>query len=737
MVGARHLTSISLAFRPMAPHTAVSLALSGAALVLLATRRSHGSRRFVGRALAAASALVGGIELYECLARRPILVDHLFSSAGPQLLTGLSVVVVAAGLLSLDVRTRRRGRAPAQYLALACAMIALVIIAGYVFQEPSLYDLTLPALPALGMALPSALALALLGIGLLCARPETGLMAIVVSRDLGGALARRFLLAVVLAPVAGLVGLAGEMFHLWEQEVAEALLSVTAMVVGVSLVVTTARSLNRLDAMRRQALEEVLEWKEFFDRAAWGAVLTSADGRILRANAEYATMHGYEPGELETLSVSRLLPDSRAMDVPALFARVCRLGHLRFEIERQRRDGTNFPAVVDATAVTRADGTVSHCVAYVQDISEQKAAERAQARLVAIVASSDDAILSSDANGVLLTANPAAERLFGYSSDELLGRSATVFLPPERQSEVATYLERIRRGEHVIGVETVRIRKDGTRFPAALTLSPVRDRDGRIAMVSSIVRDISRQKELERQREEWASLVAHDLRQPLSTIALHTQVLSKCVDRQDPASTEQVTESTQKILTATGRLDRMVDDLTDVSRIEANRLRIEVRPIDLEALIRDFIERTAPLTTGRPVRLSSRGSRRRVGVDPARIEQVLGNLVSNALKYGEPGSEVVVDVVWRKDEVEVAVTNHGHGIPPEEVGRLFSRFERTSEARASGAPGLGVGLYICRGLVEAHGGRIWVESAAHATTTFHFTLPAAAVAAPQPSPPVS
>jgi PAS domain S-box-containing protein len=737
MIGERHLTSISLAFRPMAPHTAVSLALSGTALVLLATRRSQGRRRSVGRALAGASAVIGGVELYECLSARPILVDRLLSSPGPHLLTGFSAVIVAVALLSLDVRTRRRGRAPAQYLAVASTIVALVMIAGYIFQEPTLYDMTLPALPALGMALPSAIAFALLGLGLLCARPETGLMTVVISHDLGGALARRFLLAAVLAPIAGLAGLAGEMFHLWEQEVAEALLSVAAMVVGVCLIVTTARSLNRLDGMRREALEEVLEWKEFFDRAAWGAVLTSTDGRILRANAAYATMHGYEPGELEPLSVSRLLPDARAIDLPALLARLCRVGHLRVEIERQRKDGTQFPAVVDATAVTRADGTVSHCVAYVQDISEQKVAERAQARLVAIVESSDDAILSSDANGVLLTANPATERLFGYSSDELVGRSATVFLPPERQGEVAAHLERIRRGEHVIGFETVRIRKDGTRFPAALTLSPLRDRDGRIAMVSSIVRDISRQKEFERQREEWASLVAHDLRQPLSTIALHTQVLSKCVGRQDRPSTEQVTESTQKILTATGRLDRMVDDLTDASRIEANRLRIEVRPTDLDALLRDFIERTAPMTTGRPVRLSTRGSPRRVGVDAARIEQVLGNLLSNALKYGEPGSEVVLDVAWRKDEVEVAVTNHGHGIPPEEVGRLFSRFERTSDARASGAPGLGVGLYICRGLVEAHGGRIWVESAAHAATTFHFTLPAAAVLEPQPSASVS
>ncbi len=500
------------------------------------------------------------------------------------------------------------------------------------------------------------------------------------------------------------------------------------------LILTTARSVDHLDATRQRALEEVLQWKEFFDRAAWGAVLTSVDGKIIKANAAYAKMHGYDLAELEALPVASLVSLSGRAELPDLFVRLAELGHLQFECERERKDGTYFLAVIDATAVRRADGTVSHFAAYMQDISERKAAEQAQARLAAIVETSEDAILSSDTNAVLLTANAAARRLFGYSTEELIGHSATMFLPPEQKDEVEAILERIRRGEHVIGFDTVRMRKDGTRFPASVTISPVRDRNGRITMVSSVVRDVTELKELERHREEWATFVAHDLRQPLGAIALHSQLVSRLLRRTAVPLPPDILDSVQHILASTRRLDRMVDDLTDVSRIEAGRLRVDLREADLGSVISEFVARTAPMTEGRPVRLKTKGTPCRVVVDPARIEQVLSNLLSNALKYGDPGTEIAIDIEWKEGEVELGLTDHGPGIPRDQLRRVFGRFARTTAAFSSGVPGLGVGLYICRGLVEAHGGRIWVDSTPHVTTTFHIALPAAAVSAAPSAP---
>jgi PAS domain S-box-containing protein len=474
----------------------------------------------------------------------------------------------------------------------------------------------------------------------------------------------------------------------------------------------------------------MLRWKEFFDRASWGAVLTSADGTILKVNAAYARMHGYEPNELEGRPFAQLVPEALRAELPAILARVDALEHDLFECERERKDGTHFLAVLDTTAVRGEGGRLSHYVSYLQDVSPHKAAEQAQARLAAIVDSSGDAILSSDLNAMFLSANAAAERMFGYSAEELIGRPATMILPPEQSGEVARHLERLRRGEHVVGFECVRMRRDGTRFPASITLSPVRDRDGRITIISSVVRDISVLKDLERQREEWASLVAHDLRQPLGAIGLHAQVALRRFERNEPLAIQHGMESLRRIVAATQRLDRMVSDLSDVSQVDANRLRIDVREVDLGAVVQELLARAAPMLTSaeRTVTVETRGKPRRVSVDPARIEQVLDNLLSNALKYGDRGTEIGIAIEWRDADVEISVTNRGAGISSDDLGRIFGRFQRAGAVRSSQVHGLGLGLYISLGLVEAHGGHLWVESTPKETTTFHVDLPAPQIA---------
>src|SRR5262249_19871434 len=156
-----------------------------------------------------------------------LLLDRVFSAPAPPFLTGVGMVTVASALLAIEVRTRH-GQSPSQYVALVSLLSALVVTIGYVFQEPILYNLPIGSFPALGMALPSAIGLALLSIGVLCALPDTGIMAPITSTDLGGAVARRFLVATLLAPAIGLVGMAGARARLWPQEVAEAFLGVTA-----------------------------------------------------------------------------------------------------------------------------------------------------------------------------------------------------------------------------------------------------------------------------------------------------------------------------------------------------------------------------------------------------------------------------------------------------------------------------------------------------------------------------
>jgi signal transduction histidine kinase len=171
----------------------------------------------------------------------------------------------------------------------------------------------------------------------------------------------------------------------------------------------------------------------------------------------------------------------------------------------------------------------------------------------------------------------------------------------------------------------------------------------------------------------------------------------------------------------------MVNDLLDLSLLEARRLELQRRWCNPREIVKEAIGRLTHITAGRRVRMLDDHRVGEVYVDGMRVGQVLGNLISNAVKYGQEGSDIDVRLDQHDGEVEIAVTNRGQGILPDEMPRLFSRFMRSKRKRAPGVAGLGIGLYIAKELIEAHGGRIWAESTPGETTTFRLTLPARAV----------
>jgi signal transduction histidine kinase len=274
-------------------------------------------------------------------------------------------------------------------------------------------------------------------------------------------------------------------------------------------------------------------------------------------------------------------------------------------------------------------------------------------------------------------------------------------------------------GEVAVGEEAIIRQPTGREATVLSSAAPIRDSEGKLLGAVVVFEDISRLRELEREREEWTSVIAHDLRQPVTVVDGYARLLLRHAEQQ-PAP---VTEWIEHILVSTTQLTRMIADLLDVSRIEARRLTLDCRPVDFPTLVRAVVERTAEVTQGHSVRVRIGGEILPLLLDPGRIEQVLGNLLANAAKYSYPDREILVDVARRDAAVEASVTNQGPGIAAEELPKLFQRFYRTPEARANQPTGVGLGLYITRGLVEAHGGRIWAESIPSQTTTFHFTLP--------------
>jgi PAS domain S-box-containing protein len=350
---------------------------------------------------------------------------------------------------------------------------------------------------------------------------------------------------------------------------------------------------------------------------------------------------------------------------------------------------------------------------------------RAHSWLQNVIDQLPDGVIVTDAGGVVMSVNRGArphvrnDRGVVFEARGPDGKTiAWKDLP------LACALERC---EVTSNRELAILREDGEYVPVLACATPIWGEDDSVAGAMIAFHDITRQKQLERMREQWTSIIAHDLRQPVAVISVAAQMLER-----RGVVTGEAAEVLKRILGGCGKLDRMIHDLLDASRIEAQRMTIECSPIDFTALLREILERADAVLHGTPARLDIRGPLPWISGDSGRIEQIVLNLLSNAAKYGDPKREVVVAAEARDGGVVVSVTNHGRGITPDELPRLFSRFERTRAARSS-REGVGLGLYITKGLVEAHGGHIEVESTPNAQTTFRFTLPAPAARPSRPS----
>ena len=271
-------------------------------------------------------------------------------------------------------------------------------------------------------------------------------------------------------------------------------------------------------------------------------------------------------------------------------------------------------------------------------------------------------------------------------------------------------------GEVTVGREFVARGPDDRPVPLLVSATPILTNNGVRTGAVMVCQDVSTVRHLQRVREEWTSIVAHELRQPISVIALRSSLLLRGqLSREQRDSVEQIAKSIHS-------LGRMVTDLMDASLLESDRLRVTLARVDLGQFLTDVVQRT-PLASRRTRMQLPADARIFVKGDAQRLEQVIANLLSNAVKYATPETDVDVDLRVSAGQAHIRVTNVGDPIPENDLPFIFNRFARARAAGSSGVTGLGLGLYIARGLVTAHHGRIWAESVPGDCTTFHLTLP--------------
>jgi PAS domain S-box-containing protein len=355
-------------------------------------------------------------------------------------------------------------------------------------------------------------------------------------------------------------------------------------------------------------------------------------------------------------------------------------------------------------------------------------------RLAAIVDSSDDAIISKDLNGIVTSWNRGAERMFGYTAQEMIGRSIRTIIPADRQTEEDDVLSRIRNGIRVEHFETIRLRKDGTTIPISLSVSPVRDARGKIVGASKIARDISGLKQAQEQtayayeqmqiasrmKDEFLATLSHELRTPLNAIVGYARML-----RSGTVPEERITQALEVIDRNATALTQIVEDVLDVSRIISGKVRLNLRQLEVSGVLMASIDTVRPGAETKGVELQSDvESVGRISGDPDRLQQVFWNLLSNAVKFTPRGGCVTVQLAQAGSNVDITVSDTGIGITPEFLPHIFERFRQAESGTTRRHGGLGLGLAIARNIVEMHGGTIEAESAGVGKgSTFRVSLP--------------
>ena len=662
------------------------------------------------------------------------------------------------------------------------------------------------------------------------------------------------------------------------------------LVFGVSQDIT-----DEMDALEKQARLAAIV--ESTDTTILSKTL---QGIITSWNPAAEQTFGYTEQEAIGKHISLLIPEDRLAEEDAIISSISRGVRVdHFETKRKTKDGRLIDISLTISPIRDKNGLIIGASKIARDITEQRLAQEKQAMLAAIVDSTDDTILSKTLKGIITSWNPAAERMFGYSEKEAVGKHISILIPEDRLQEEDYIIGNISKGIRVEHFETVRKTKDGRLIDIALTISPIRNKNGEIIGASKIARNITEQKKnelrlknytssleiinqlcqsisgeldldkllqkvtdsatqatmanfgaffyntineqgeaytlynvsgaplehfsrfgmprntavfhptfagegvvrvdditkdsrygkstphhgmpeghlpvksylavpvvsktgtvvgglflghgepgrfnqdheniivaiasqaaiaidnaklfeevrvLNSKKDEFIGLASHELKTPLTSMTAYLQILDRTPLKENQKG------FLQKTIKQTQKISSLVNDILDVSKIVAGKLQFFIRPFNISQVVLDSIELIQLSASTHKISLKSAIKEIIIGGDRHRIEQVVINLLNNAIKYSPKADLVEVTITDSEQEVRIGVKDYGIGIPQDKIANVFSRFYRVDNINPN-ISGLGIGLYISKEIIERHRGQIWVESEEGHGSTFWFTLP--------------
>ncbi len=668
----------------MKANTALCFILTGLSLFLLVPGPlESGWKKWTSTACASGVVLLSTLTLLQYLLGWDLHIDQALASDVPMSPatshpgrmapnTALCFLLCGVALLTLEVKTKLVGW-PAQYFALLAGLTAVVGLLGYIYGRREFYGWH-----RYGMALHTALGFILLSLGMLAARPGSGLMTGITRDSAGGLLARRLLLPTVALPVLlGWLTMAGYRAGYYDLPFAASLLALGSIVLLAGLVAATTVVLNHAESRQRQGEEERL-------RLTISQETTRAQAEALRFLAESSAVLATSLDYRTTLSkIAHLI--------------VPRLGDW---------------CVVD---MLESDGVIRQvALAHVDSRQEELARGLAERHPT-------DGQSTSGVAHVLRTGQPVIHPDISSPEElaEVLGSEHPEILRTLGARSYMT-IPLAARGR-TLGTITFVYAHSGRRF-SHMDLTLALELGQRAAIAVDNARLYHEAREAVRTREEVLAVVSHDLKNPLGTISLSANLLTRSAPEGEPGA--RVRRHADTIQRSAQRMDHLIRDLLDMASLREGKLTIERREHPVGQLIDEALALLEPLAEEKSLELQARvrGRDTRLLCDPHRIFQVLSNLVGNALKFTPAAGRVEVRAEPQGPEVRFAVQDSGPGIPRDRLPHIFDPYWQAKETARHGT---GLGLYIARGIVEAHGGRLWVESEPGQGSTFFFTLPVA------------